>query len=296
MKFSNEVKIGIMGTIALIVLFLGINFLKGMTLFSNESTYYINFKNAKGLSKNSTVFADGFNVGRVSNITYDYKNPGQVIIEISVDRNLRIPRDSKVALDEGMLGGCTLNMHLTANVHDAFQEGDTLVGGDSNGLMEQASAMIPKAEPILEKIDTLLAALNRIASDPALAQIMQNAESLTKNLNESTEQLNKLLSKDVPQMTKTFNQAGENIVALTDNLNKLDLQATLQSVNATVNNVNNMITQMQNPNGTLGKFMNDPTLYDNLSNTAKSADQLVIDLKQNPKRYVHFSIFGKKDQ
>ena len=97
-------------------------------------------------------------------------------------------------------------------------------------------------------------------------------------------------------MAKTFNQAGENIVTLTNNLNQLDLQTTLNGITATVNNVNNMIAQMQNPQGTLGKFMNDPTLYNNLSETANSANELMKDLKARPKRYVHFSVFGKKEE
>ena len=296
MKISNEAKIGMMGTVALIVLFFGINFLKGMSIFSSEAIYYIQFKNAKGLSKNSTVFADGFNIGRVSNVIYNYKNPGKVFIEIAVDRNLRIPKDSKVMLDEGMLGGCTLNMLLSGNVAEAYAEGDTIIGGDSNGLMEKASSLLPQVEPILARMDTLLATLNRIAADSSLTQIIHNTEELTNNLNQSTVQLNRLLAKDVPQMTKTFNKAGENIVQLTANLNQLNLQSTLNSVTATLNNVNNMVTQMQNPQGTLGKFMNDPTLYDNLSKTANSANELVTDLKANPKRYVHFSVFGKKEK
>ena len=212
MKISNEAKIGMMGTVALIVLFFGINFLKGMSIFSSEAIYYIQFKNAKGLSKNSTVFADGFNIGRVSNVIYNYKDPGKVFIEIAVDRNLRIPKDSKVMLDEGMLGGCTLNMLLSGNVAEAYAEGDTIIGGDSNGLMEKASSLLPQVEPILARMDTLLATLNRIAADSSLTQIIHNTEELTNNLNQSTVQLNRLLAKDVPQMTKTFNKAGENIV------------------------------------------------------------------------------------
>ncbi len=296
MKMSNEVKIGLMGAVALVVLFLGINFLKGMSLFSSESFYYIRFKNAKGLSNNSTVFADGFNVGRVNDVTYDYTNPGQVIVEIAVNKELRIPKDSKIVLEEGMMGGCTLKMLLTGSAANAYAVGDTIPGSDSDGLMEKASAMLPQVEPILARMDTLLATLNRIAADSSLTRIMYNAEELTRNLNQSSLHLNRLLAKDLPQMTKTFNAAGENIVTLTQNMNQLDLNATLQSVNATISNVNSMITQMQNPDGTLGKLVNDPTLYENLSNTAGSANSLLKDLQKNPKRYVHFSIFGKKDK
>ena len=291
---TKEAKIGLTGIVALVILFLGINFLKGIKLFNTQDVYYIKFSNAKALSKSSTVYADGYNIGIVSNIMYDFNHPGQVIVEISVEDGLRIPKGSNAMLDEAMLGGCTLNMLLATNLTDAYQPGDTIPGTDSNGLMSKAANMMPQLEQVVARVDTLIATLNKLTSDPNLPIIIQNAEQLTENLNKSTTQLNRLLSKDVPQMTKTFNQAGDNIVTLTDNLNKLNLQATMDSVNQTIGSVHELMTQIQNPNGTLGKFINDPSLYDDMNNTVQSANNLLIDLKANPKRYVNISVFGKK--
>ena len=219
---TKEAKIGLTGIVALVILFLGINFLKGIKLFNTQDVYYIKFSNAKALSKSSTVYADGYNIGIVSNIMYDFNHPGQVIVEISVEDGLRIPKGSSAMLDEAMLGGCTLNMLLATNLTDAYQPGDTIPGTDSNGLMSKAANMMPQLEQVVARVDTLIATLNKLTSDPNLPIIIQNAEQLTENLNKSTTQLNRLLSKDVPQMTKTFNQAGDNIVTLTDNLNKLN--------------------------------------------------------------------------
>ncbi|MBQ3991549.1 MAG: MCE family protein, partial [Bacteroidaceae bacterium] len=154
--------------------------------------------------------------------------------------------------------------------------------------------MMPQVEQVVARVDTLIATLNLLVSNPNLPLIMQNAEQVTSNLNKSSEELNKLLSKDIPQMTTTFNKAGENVVTLTDNLNQLKLQATMDSVNAAISSIHEMMAQMQSPDGTLGKMMNDPALYNNLNHTVQSADSLVTDLKKNPKRYVHFSVFGKK--
>lgn len=291
---KKEAKIGLTGIVALVLLFLGINFLKGMSLFSSQNTYYILFTNAKGLNKSSTVFADGYNVGIVSDIHYDYAHPGQVVVEIATDKSLRIPRGSSAMLDEAMLGGCTLNMLLTTNLTDSYHPGDTIIGTESNGLMSKAAEMIPQLEQVVSKVDTLIASLNRLAADPNLPQILQNAELVTENLNKSSIQLNHLLSKDIPEMTKTFNIAGENVCILTDKLTKIDLQATMDSVNNITASVHTMIEQMQSPEGTLGLFMKDRALYDNLNSTVQSADSLVTDLKANPKRYVHFSVFGKK--
>lgn len=291
----TEVKIGLTGVIALVALFLGINFLKGINLFSSSEVYYITFSNTKGLTKNSPVYADGYKVGTVSNIKYDYSHPREVVVEISTDKALRIPKGSTAQLDEAVLGGCTLNMLLATNLSEAYHPGDTIKGNDVSGLMAKAADMVPQLEQVVAKVDTLVTTLNTLLSNPNLPLIMQNAELVSENLNKSSEQLNTLLRKDIPQMTGTFTQAGENVKVLTDKMNQLDLQATLDNVNRTISSVHEMMEQIQNPNGTLGKLMSDPGLYNNLNHTVQSADSLVTDLKSHPKRYVHFSVFGKKE-
>jgi phospholipid/cholesterol/gamma-HCH transport system substrate-binding protein len=294
MKISKETKIGLTGVVALIILFLGINFLKGASLFSSPNTYFIAFSNAKGLSKNSKVYADGYDVGIVSGLHYNFDKPGQVIVEISVDRGLRIPKGSSAKLDEGMLGGCTLNMLMATNLTEAYHPGDTIKGSDAGGLMAKASDMMPQIEKVIARVDTLLAALNTLAADSSLPAILQNAEQLTANLNQSAKDLNRLLKNDIPKMTNTFDQAGQHVTQLTDHLNQLNLQATLDSVNTTISSVHQMMTLMQDPEGSLGQFMHNPDLFNNLNHTVQSADSLVTDLKRNPKRYVHFYVFGKK--
>ena len=292
---KKEVKIGITGIIALVVLFLGINFLKGVNLFSSTNKYYIQFGNAKGLSKSSNVYADGYNVGVVSDIIYDYEHPGTVLVEITTNKDLRIPKGSSAKLDEAVLGGCTLNMLLTTNLTDAYHPGDTIPGSDTQGMMAKAASMMPQIEQIVARVDTLIATLNRLTSDPNLPMIIRNAELVSENLVRSSEKLNRLLANDVPQLTTTFNRVGENAITLTDRLNSLNLQATMDSVNMTISSVHQMMDQIQSPEGTLGLLMKDPSLYNNLNHTVQSADSLVTDLKAHPKRYVHFSVFGKKN-
>lgn len=292
---KTEVKIGITGVVAIVALFLGINFLKGVNLFSSSEKYYIVFSNTKGLTKSSSVYADGYKVGIVSDIEYDFRHPGKVVVEISTDKGLRIPKGSSAQLDEAVLGGCTLNMLLATNLREAYHPGDTIEGSDVNGLMAKVGGMVPQLEEVVAKVDTLVTTLNTLLSNPNLPLIIQNAELITENLNKSTNQLNTLLRNDIPQMTSTFTKAGENVATLTDKMNQLDIQATLESVNRTIGSVHNMMEQMQSPNGTLGKLMNDPSVFDNLNHTVQSADSLVSDLKAHPKRYVHFSVFGKKE-
>lgn len=294
MKMSKEVKIGLTGVVALVILFLGINFLKGMSLFSSEDIYYLQFSNAKGLSKNSTVYADGFNIGRVSDVRYDFTHPGKVLVEIAVDNALRVPKGSTAKLDEGMLGGCTLNLQLNPDCSETYQPGDTIMGSEAGGLMESAEQMLPKVEPVIAHMDSLLVALNTLARDSSLQQILSNTQTLTANLNESSLQLNRLLKRDMPKLAQTYTQAGENIIRLTDNLNNINLQATMDGVNQTLNSAQNVLSSLQDPDGTVGLLLHDDGLYKNLNSTMSSADELLRDLKSNPKRYVHFSIFGRK--
>ena len=187
-------------------------------------------------------------------------------------------------------------MLLATNLTEAYHPGDTIEGSDVNGLMAKVGGMVPQLEEVVAKVDTLVATLNTLLSNPNLPLIIQNAELITENLNKSTQQLNTLLRNDIPQMTGTFTKAGEGVNNLTDKMNQLDLQATLDNVNQTISSVHDMMEQMQSPKGTLGKLMNDPSIYDNLNHTVQSADSLVSDLKAHPKRYVHFSVFGKKEK
>ena len=157
-----------MGVIALVALFMGINFLKGVNLFKTSEVYYITFSNTKGLTKSSAVYADGFKVGIVSGINYDYRHPGEVVVEISADKGLRIPKGSSAQLDEAVLGGCTLNMLLATNLTDAYHPGDTIKGNDVSGLMAKVGGMVPQLEQVVAKVDTLVATLNMLLSNPNL--------------------------------------------------------------------------------------------------------------------------------
>ena len=297
MKLPREAQIAINGIAAIAILYFIIMFLQGVNIFSNKDTYYIKFQNAKALAKSSPVYADGYNVGIVSDIYYDYDDPGSgVIVKIAVENGMRIPFGTTAALDEAMLGGCTLNLMMGNSPVERYQIGDTIPAADNNGLMAKAAGMIPKLEATLSKVDTLLMTLNRVVSDPNIQQILANAEALTANLDNSSRDLNRLLEKDIPQMTQTFDQAGKNIVTLTDKLNRIDLEGTMAKVDGAVNNLNKTTERLNSKDNSIGLLLNDTTLYSGLNRTVNGASALVEDLKANPKRYVHFSVFGRKEK
>lgn len=291
---KKEFVIGLVGIIALVALFLGINFLKGKALFNTNKEYYVRFANAKGLAKSSVVFADGFEVGIVSDIVYDYKNPGNVMVEISVDPNLVLCHGSKVSLNTGLMGGCTMNITPASISSEIYNPGDTIPGCDVSGLMGKVEDAMPKVEEIIAKLDTLITSINRLVSDPALSAILGNVEQVTEDLTQTTAHLNGIMGRDLPMLAQTYNKVGENVLLITENFKTLDLGPTLDSVNMTISNVNSMVGQMRNPNGTLGALMYDRSLYNSLNRTVGSMDSLMTDIKARPKRYVHFSVFGSK--
>lgn len=285
-----------MGIMTLVTLFLGIKFLKGANLFSTNNEYLVRFSNAHGLVKSSAVYADGFQVGIVSDIIYDFDHPGNVLVEISVDPKLKLRRGTRIQIDSGLMGGCTLNVYPGGNLSSLYQPGDTIPGMEALGLMSKAADMVPQVQALTNKVDSLVESLNRLVNNPDLPRILANVEQASSDLTVTTKSLNSLLERDVPRLADTYVRVGENTVRLTDKLNKLDIEATLAGVDKTVRDVDAMILQMQSTEGSLGALMKDRNLYDNLNHTVQSADSLVTDLKANPKRYVHFSVFGRKEK
>lgn len=293
--FTKEVKIGLTGVVAIAALFIGLNFLKGINLFKSSNSYFIEFSDIKGLAKSGPVLTNGYKIGTVRDIIYNYEQPGHVLVEISIDENMRLPKGTKGTLITEMLGGCNLNLLLADPANGHYVPGDTIKGDDTKGLMDKAADIVPQVEQIISKVDTLLDAINTLATHPALPGIMENTKEITTHLNASTRQLNFLLRKDVPQLTGKLNKIGDNVITLTDHLNQLDLQNTLGKVDMTLSNIQLMTEKMNSRDNTLGLLLNDSSLYNNLSNTAGSANNLLIDLKEHPKRYVHFSLFGRKN-
>ena len=293
---KKDIFIGIAGVIALLALFFGIKFLKGENMFDSNTYYYVHFSNAHGLVKSSAVYADGYQVGIVSDIIYDYDHPGNVLVEISVDPKLKLRVGTRVQIDSGLMGGCTLNVYPGSNLGSIYQRGDTIPGSEALGLMSKAADLVPQVQGLASKVDTLVVSLNRLVNNPDIPLILSNVEEVSKDLTVTTRHLNSLLENDFPKLASTYNKVGENAILLTEKLNGVDIEGTLANVDKTVKDVDRMILQMQSPEGTLGALMKDRGLYDNLNHTVQSADSLLTDFKSRPKRYIHFSVFGRKDK
>ena len=297
--FTKEVKIALVAIVGVVVLFYGLQFLKGLTLFSTDDAYYIEFDDVSGLSSSSPVYANGYKVGVVTNIDYDYTHQKKIVATMNLDNNMRLPRGSRAEIDSDLLGNIKINLIMGENPLDLLAEGDTITGGEHLGVMSKVGEMVPAIEAMMPKLDSILMNLNMLLSDPALRNTLHNVEGMTNSLNATSTELRTLsasLNREVPSMMQKTNGVLDNTQQLTSNLAAIDVAAMTASVNQTLANVHELTSKLNSNEGSLGLLMRDASLYNHLSQTAADADSLLIDLKSHPKRYVHFSIFGKKDK
>ena len=297
--FTKEVKIALVAIVALVLLFFGLNFLKGLTLFSSSATYNMSFKDLKGLSESTAIYADGYKVGTVTSIEYDYENAGNVLVKCDIDPQLRIPKGSQAEIESDLMGNIKVNLLLANNPKEKIEPGGLIMGIDEKGMMAQFQEVLPTVMAIVPKLDSIVTSVNTILANPSIVNILRNAEDMTANLKVTTSELNSLamqLNKSVPGMMQHANATLQNTETLTGNLAKVDVDATMKKIDNTLDNLEQMSKALNNREGTLGLLMYDKGVYNNLNSTMRHADSLMIDLKAHPKRYVHYSVFGKKDK
>lgn len=299
MKLTKEIKIALVAIVGILIMYFGINFLKGMNLFSTNNAYYMTFDDIQGLGASTPIYADGYKVGIVDGLEYDYKENGPIKVKVDIIKDLRIPQGSKAEIVKDLMGNLQVNLLLANNPRERVEPGGVIPGAVNGGMMDKAANLIPVVEKMLPKLDSILTSVNALLADPALAASLHNVETITSNLTVSTRELNTLmagLNKQVPGMIGKANGVLDNTNRLTANLASLDVQGTLNKVNQTLESAHQFTEKLNSNQGSLGLLMNDTKLYDNLTSTMSHADSLVIDLKAHPKRYVHFSVFGRKDK
>ena len=299
MKFTKEIKIALVSIFGIVVLFFGLQFLKGLSVFSSDNAMYVAFSDATGLAVSSPVYANGYRVGVVKALDYDYDPHGKIIAEIGLNKQMRVPVGSRAELASDLLGNIKINLVLSDDPIHMIGVGDTISGDMEQGIMSKVGEMMPVIMDIAPKLDSIMSSLNLLLSDPALRNTLHNVEGMTDNLNATSRDLRTLsasLNREMPAMMQKANGVLDNTQQLTGNLATIDVASMMAGVNQTLANVNEMTRKLNSTEGTLGLLMRDPTLYNNMAATMASADSLMVDLKAHPKRYVHFSIFGKKDK
>ncbi|MBX9785225.1 MAG: MlaD family protein [Chitinophagaceae bacterium] len=312
MNVSNETKVGALTVIAVTMLVLGYNMLKGKNLIKRSDVVYARFNDVGALEISSPVKIKGYRIGNVYSIGSADENVSQVIVAINLDKKVNIPVNSLAAINNSITGSSSLN--ITPGDATAYiKEGDTLKSSNSPDLMAKLSNSIdPALTNIKQAVDSLKLVLGNLNSvfdegnkanlkavianlkntsanlnvllnskDGALAKTLNNAETFTSNLNKNNENLNKTI---------------ENFKNTSQKLSELQFKETLTGLNNTVAQLQGVIEKINKGEGSLGMLLKDPKLYNSLQNTVRSVNVLIDDLKTHPKRYVSFSVFGKKDK
>ena len=297
--FSREVIIGASVLIALLALVFGINYLKGVNIFKAANYYYASYTNVAGLSQSAPVTVNGYKVGLVREIAYEYDNPGHVKVELSLDRQLRIPEGTQAAIVTDMLGTATIELRMGTSSR-YLEVGETLQGVEVAGMMDKLSTeLLPTVMQIAPHIDSLVVALTAVASDPALLSSVRRLDVIMSNLESSTTQLNNAMKSvpaivgnanttmaNVSEISANITQVSKALASLSDDLKDMPLDSTMRNINRITANLDEATSKLNSTNSSLGLLLNDPGLYNNINNSAAHIDSILIDLKKQPKRYI----------
>lgn len=295
--FTKEVIIGLCVAVAIMILCFGIEFLKGINFFKPANFYVAEYENVEGLEIAAPVTIDGYKVGQVREINFNYDNPGLIEVLISVDKKLHLPVDSRAMIGTTLLSGSYINIEL-GNSSEMIPLGGKLMSGTTPDLMSSLSSdVMPGINSILPKVDTLLYSVNRLVSDPALAASVKNIETLTSNLSVTSQSLNNIMQRQVPGILSgaglvvtNLDSISTNLKLLSAEINNLPLNQTIENVNGLTANLVKFTGNLNNPNSTLGELTQDSELYDKLNRLTADIDSLIIDIKKNPKRYISIKL------
>ena len=295
MKHKKEIIVAILAILALFLLYFGFNYLKGINIFNKTTSYVVKYEKMNGLVEQCPVYIKGYKVGMVDRIQYDFTKSEPFTVWFSINDDIRLPKGTEVSLiPDGLISGEALELIVSTDSITAwYAQGDTLPSSITPGMLSAvAEAVLSQISPILSSIDSMVYVLQQSISEEQLQNIMNNVDGTMQNVNAITRKADRIMDKQLPQLIDTIQLAMNEIHNIADNLADADLKATIARVDGAVDEVKDLLAAANSTEGTLGKLLNDKSLYDDINHTVNSADSLLIDLKANPKRYVHFSLFG----
>jgi phospholipid/cholesterol/gamma-HCH transport system substrate-binding protein len=308
MKITKEVKVGLMAVMAMVLLYLGFHILKGSDVFSRTYKYYVVYDNIDGLTASNPVLLNGLNVGRVQEIKLLQNQNNRLLVSLDIQKGIILPKGTVALLaDGGLLGGKVIHLSIGASSVN-LQDNDTLLGKKESGI---SAVLQEKALPLVTHADSLILNLAAVAdgfkeTGKILNQMLKNYDQTgsevqglvmenRRNLLVMTSNLNKL-SESLIETEKELKPILSKTGAFADSLDALRLGATVQSANQTIAELRHLLADVQSGKGTAGKLIKDETLYNNMNSTIVSLNKLLTNFREQPKRYVHLSVFGRKDK
>ncbi|MFA6704929.1 MAG: MlaD family protein [Bacteroidales bacterium] len=314
MKIKTEYKIGVIGLITILVLYFGIMFLKGKDLFNVETSYYAVFDDVSGLYKSNYIYLNGMKVGYIKDINMLDQSGKKFVVWIAVSGDVKIPDDSKLSIfSSDMLGSKALKINMGIS-KTSFEKKDTITSDIENGMIDQLAnnitPIVVKLNSVMTNLDTLIVSVNNVMDSKTQANIKASMESIknsTQNIEHITLNLDKVVESErnkiktiltnAESITNNFkenNQALTNAINnfsnISDTIAKANLGSTITQTNLSLKSLSNILKSIEQGEGNAGLLLKDDKLYKNMENSTKKLDALIEDIKQNPKRYLKFSI------
>lgn len=294
--FTKEMMIGACVLIALAILFFGIEYLKGVSIFRPSNYYYAVYTDVKGLEVSAPVMVNGYKIGQVDNVELMYDRPGNVLVSMSLDKKFRIPVNSKALIESSLLGTASVKIEM-ARGSEFYTPGDTVPAGIASGMIDQVSEqLLPGVSGMMPKLDSIFTNINNLTGNEALLQSFKNIEELTATLNSTAKALNATV-RTLPSTVGSVNGVISSVDSLVADLNRVTSEIANAPIDSTLSNFNRIsadlaaITgQLQDPSSTVGALLNDSGLYDNLTKASQSLDSLLVDIRKNPKRYISIKL------
>jgi len=292
-KFSRNFIIGVSFLIALVLLYFGVNFLKGTNILKKQNTYVVMFDDVTGLYPSSPVYVNGYQIGLVNVIKMHSTDPIQFAVDINLEGDYRIPQGSYFEFGSDLLGASTVSLVANKEVSKLLSPGDTLRGQQKQGMMNSVANVAPKADSILTHIDSVVLTINKLMSNPMWEQSIAGIGSTVAQLDESSKSVNAVMAsirKDLPTVTQNLTAVSNDLKEVTAELNSLELQKTFNAIDNTVENLKILSSKLTSTDNSLGKLTNDTQLHDSLTNTIQTATKLLEDIRENPERYLSIRV------
>lgn len=305
-KLSREVKTALLVLLSIGMLIWGYSFLRGKNIFSSSRTFFVEYDNVEGLTTASSVTINGMVVGKVHKISL--KEQGKLLVELMMTEDVDVPKTSKALIyAPGFIGGKQIALDINYKDPTLAQSGDYLDGGEITGMID---GLGEKVDPIAQKLDSVLYNVNTLVKsinntlDPVAQKNLQNAlaelNATMKNAHGITSKFDRIVSTNeskINNIVSDFNTTSKNLSAFSNDLDKIQLQKLQDIINkfdSAASNLDQMMKDVNSGKGNIGKLLKEEQLYQNLENTTKELNQLLEDVKLNPRRYINISVFGKK--
>ncbi len=306
MKLSKEVKTGILTVSAILLFIYGYSFIKGSDIFDSSRIFYVSYQNVEGLDNSARVTINGLAVGKVKSINLVNKEGG-LIVSFSVDREFNFSRNSIIRIySSSLIGGKQLAIILDNETNNIAKSGDTLRGEIEKGMLEVMTGGLKPLEQkvltTLSNLDSLVLNLTDVLDDETRLNLKESIVSLNQTMNsfkEASGNLNSLIKTNKEKLNNTFANleiASENFAKLSDSLAQIETGKMVKDLENILSRFNSILEGIEDGKGSIGKLLKDDKLYDNLEGASKQLELLLEDMKLHPKRYVHFSLFGKKSK